>query len=100
MNVRELKNTVTVPCIECGETCRASITEDPGVHTFGNGDPGYPGSTEVDWSEVCKCAHWEIGNEIFLDSMENQALEARDELLLEDYRRSGMIDDAWPDGDD
>lgn len=29
-----------------------NVDHDPGVHTFSNGDPGYPGSTDVEIDEI------------------------------------------------
>ena len=48
----------TINCPLCGMPLRGTVNHDPGVHTFSNGDPGYPPSTEVDWDVTCGCGYW------------------------------------------
>lgn len=49
-----MKKTVTInnPLIEgiqhVGKSITICIYHDPGVHTFSNGDPGYPPTTDID----------------------------------------------------
>lgn len=42
---------LVAPCCGAKIPCTVTVNEDPGVHTFPNGDPGYPGSVEVEYKD-------------------------------------------------
>lgn len=84
---------VTVPCYSCGKPCTANVYVDPGVRTFSNGDPGYPGSTDIDWTNTCEETYWDSGEESLIAPMEERALEEIDRLESEYWENMPKFDD-------
>ena len=69
--------------------CRGTYTVDPDVRTFPNGDPGYPPSSFVDWTVICKCDYWN-SSDIYPLSETYQQMEDR---LIAVFEKAQ--DDFW-----
>lgn len=80
-----MSDAVKLNCPECHgkETVCGTFMVDPGVRTFSNGDPGYPGSEELDVDPCILCG-WEPEEDDY-DALHEEAHEYLDRQAEIDY---------------